>query len=425
MSTKPVLVIVATGKTGSRVAARLEAKRLPVRRGSRNAAIPFDWEAPETWAPALSGAAYVTYFPDLAFPGAVEKLESLCETAKDVGVEHLVLLSGRGEHHARLGEEVVRNSGVHYTIVRAAWFAQNFSEGYLRDPVLAGVLPMPGGDTPEPIIDIDDIADVAVAALTEKGRRGQLHEVTGPRLMTFAEMAAALSQATGREIRHIPISFDDFHANVAQAGGDFVADVFTAIARETLDGRNAHLADGVQRALGRPRATSPTSPAPPPPRARGLPPPDDAPRHQKGSPMTLTRFEKLALGLSGVTALGIGAFILTAPHAFYAGYGIPLGDDVNLLSELRAPGAGLAAFGALMLTGIVRRAMSQAAIGAALTVFLAFPAGRVVGLVIDGMPSSGILGALALELALAGLCLLAFFHRLRARPSDSRALEAH
>lgn len=254
MQTKPILVIGAKGKTGSRVAASLEANGHAVRRGSRSSATPFDWEAPETWAPALNGAraAYVTYFPDLAFPGAVEKLESLVETAKDVGVEHLVLLSGRGEHHARLGEQVVRNSGVDFTIVRSAWFAQNFSEGYLRDPILAGVLPMPGGDIAEPIIDIDDIADVAVAALTEEGHRGQLYEVTGPRLMTFADMARELSEATGRPVRHIPISFEDFRANIAQSGGDFVADVFTAIARETLDGRNAHTTDGVMRALGRP-----------------------------------------------------------------------------------------------------------------------------------------------------------------------------
>ncbi|WP_416896383.1 MAG: NAD(P)H-binding protein [Minwuia sp.] len=254
MQPNPILVIGATGKTGSRVAAKLEARGLPVRRGSRSSATPFDWEAPETWAPALTGAraAYVTYFPDLAFPGAVEKLESLAETAKDVGVEHLVLLSGRGEYHARLGEEVVRNSGVDFTIVRAAWFAQNFSEGYLRDPVLAGVLPMPGGDIAEPIIDIDDIADVAVAALTEEGHKGRLYEVTGPRLMTFAEMAEVMSESIGRRILHVPISFEDFHANVAAAGGDFVADVFTAIARETLDGRNAHTTDGVMQALGRP-----------------------------------------------------------------------------------------------------------------------------------------------------------------------------
>lgn len=254
MQDQPILVIGATGKTGARVAAKLEAKGLPVRRGSRSSSTPFDWESPETWAPALTGAraAYVTYFPDLAFPGAVEKLESLVETAKDVGVEHLVLLSGRGEHHARLGEEVVRDSGVDFTLIRAAWFAQNFSEGYLRDPILADVLPMPGGDVVEPIIDINDIADVAVAALTEEGHRGQLYEVTGPRLMTFADMARELSEATGRPIRHIPICFEDFHASIAQSGGDFVADVFTAIARETLDGRNAQTTDGVMRALGRP-----------------------------------------------------------------------------------------------------------------------------------------------------------------------------
>lgn len=254
MRTKPILVIGATGKTGRRVAARLEATGHPVRHGSRYSATPFDWEAAETWAPALNGAraAYVTYFPDLAFPGAVEKLESLCETAKDCGLEHLVLLSGRGEQHARLGEEVVRNSGVDFTIVRAAWFAQNFSEGYLRDPILADVLPMPGGDIAEPIIDIDDIADIVVAALTENGHKGELYEVTGPRLMTFSEMAHELGQAIGRPIWHIPISFDDFHSNIAQVGGDFVADVFTAIARETLDGRNASITDGVQRALGRP-----------------------------------------------------------------------------------------------------------------------------------------------------------------------------
>lgn len=253
MQDQPILVIGATGKTGSRVATKLEALGHTVRRGTRNAKIPFDWESPATWGPALAGirAAYVTYFPDLAFPGAVEKLEALCSEAKKAGVEHLVLLSGRGEHHARLGEDVVRESGVDFTIVRAAWFAQNFSEGYLRDPILSGVLPMPGGMIAEPIIDIDDIADVVVAALTQDGHVGELYEVTGPRLMTFAEMALELSQAIGQPVQHVPITFEDFHANVAQAGDEFVADVFTAIARETLDGRNAHLTDGVRRALGR------------------------------------------------------------------------------------------------------------------------------------------------------------------------------
>jgi uncharacterized protein YbjT (DUF2867 family) len=254
MTDQPILIIGATGKTGSRVADKLEANGVAVRRGSRSSDTPFDWKDQATWAPVLSGVskAYVTYFPDLAFPGAVEKLDAFTTVAKQSGLEHIVLLSGRGEHFASMGEDIVRNSGLPFTIVRAAWFAQNFSEGYLRDPILGGVLPMPGGDILEPIIDIDDIADVVVAALTEEGHLGQRYEVTGPRLMTFAEMAGVLSDTLGRHIQHVPITFEDFHAYIAASGGDFVADVFTSIARETLDGRNAHTSDGVERALGRP-----------------------------------------------------------------------------------------------------------------------------------------------------------------------------
>ncbi|MEM1273330.1 MAG: NmrA family NAD(P)-binding protein [Pseudomonadota bacterium] len=253
MSDHPILVIGATGKTGARVVNRLEKLGKAVRPGTRHAPIPFDWDDPSTWNAALDGigTAYVTYFPDLAFPGAVEKVDALCQIAKTSGVERLVLLSGRGEHHAREGEKVVQASGIEYTLVRSAWFAQNFSEGYLRDPILAGHLPMPGGKIVEPIIDIDDIADVVVAALTEDRHAGALYEVTGPELLSFADMAHVMSAEIGRPIRHIPITFEDFHANVAQAGGAFVADVFTAIARETLDGRNAKICDGVQRALGR------------------------------------------------------------------------------------------------------------------------------------------------------------------------------
>jgi len=254
MKNSPILVIGATGKTGSRIADRLEEQGYDVRRGSRGSAVPFDWEDPTTWPAAMEGvgAAYVSYFPDLAFPGAVEKVEALARVAKEAGVGRLVLLSGRGEHHARLGEKAVEESGVDYTLVRAAWFAQNFSEGYLRDPVLQGAVAMPGGDVREPIVDVDDIADVAVAALTGGERHSrQLYEVTGPRLMTFAEMAAELSAATGRTVQYVPITFEQFHGGLVEVGGEFVADVFTSIARETLDGRNAHLADGVQRALGR------------------------------------------------------------------------------------------------------------------------------------------------------------------------------
>jgi uncharacterized protein YbjT (DUF2867 family) len=187
----------------------------------------------------------------------------------------------------------IRNSGVPFTIVRAAWFAQNFSEGYLRDPILGGVLPMPGGDIAEPIIDIDDIADVVVAALTEEGHLGERYEVTGPRLMTFAEMADVLSTTLGRPIQHIPIAFEDFHANVAASGGEFVADVFTQIARETLDGRNAYTC---RRRRARPgaesRVTSRSSPRPRWKRAPGLRPPDPT-QHAAGDAALLPHTLKL------------------------------------------------------------------------------------------------------------------------------------
>jgi len=253
MSAQPILVVGATGKTGARVAARLEQRGEAVRHGSRRAAIPFDWDNADTWPVSLEGvrSAYVTYFPDLAFPGAVDKVEALCRVAKSEGVKRLVLLSGRGEHHARLGEEAVRASGIDFTLVRASWFAQNFSEGYLREPVLNGVLPMPGGDVAEPIVDVDDIADVVVAALTEDRHSGELYEVTGPRLLTFADMAAILSDSIGRKVQHVPISFEDFHKGLEENAGSFIADVFTGIARETLDGRNQSLCDGVERAIGR------------------------------------------------------------------------------------------------------------------------------------------------------------------------------
>ena len=165
--------------------------------------------------------AYVTYFPDLAFPGAIEKLDAFAKLALETGLQHIVLLSGRGEHFASMGEEVIRNSGLGFTIVRSAWFAQNFSEGYLRDPILGGILPMPGGNIEEPIIDIDDIADLVVAVLTEEGHIGERYEVTGPRLMTFAEMAEVLTTTLGLPIQHVPITFEDFHAHVA-ASGDFL-----------------------------------------------------------------------------------------------------------------------------------------------------------------------------------------------------------
>jgi uncharacterized protein YbjT (DUF2867 family) len=251
------LVLGGTGKTGRRVAERLAERGLLVRIGSRSAEPPFDWEKPDTWATALEGvsAAYVSYYPDLAIPGALEAVRSFTELAVESGVQRLVLLSGRGEEEAQSAEQAVREvgeeAGVEWTIVRCAWFMQNFDENFLLEPILAGEVALPSGNVPEPFVDADDIADVAVAALTEDGHAGEIYELTGPRLLTMEEAVSEISRATGRQIRFVPVTLDEF---VGAAYGDVPPEFLsflTYLFGEVLDGRNAHLTDGVRRALGR------------------------------------------------------------------------------------------------------------------------------------------------------------------------------
>ncbi|MEL6239461.1 MAG: NAD(P)H-binding protein, partial [Pseudomonadota bacterium] len=183
--TKPLtLVLGGTGKTGRRVADRLKAAGETVRIGSRSATPGFDWDTEASWDAALKDvtAAYITYAPDLAFPGATDAIERFVHKAKRAGVKRLVLLSGRGEEEAQACECIVQVSGIDWTIVRASWFNQNFSEGAFIDMVLNGAITLPAGDTPEPFVDADDIADVVVAALTQDHHFGEVYEVTGPRL---------------------------------------------------------------------------------------------------------------------------------------------------------------------------------------------------------------------------------------------------
>jgi uncharacterized protein YbjT (DUF2867 family) len=249
------LVIGAGGKTGRRVAARLSAAGHRVRPASRGAATRFDWNDPATWGPALDGAAaaYITYHPDLALPGAADTVGAFAEQAVAAGTRRLVLLSGRGEAGARQAEQRVEHSGADWTIVRCAFFNQNFSESFFAGAVRRGRLAMPGGDTAEPFVDADDIADVVHAALTDDGHIGRLYELTGPRLLTLAEAAAELGAALGREVRYQPLSAEAFARELAGLGLPAAdAGPIAALIAEVLDGRNAHLSDGVQQALGRP-----------------------------------------------------------------------------------------------------------------------------------------------------------------------------
>ncbi|HET6857160.1 MAG TPA: NmrA family transcriptional regulator [Streptomyces sp.] len=249
-----VLVTSGTGKTGRRVVERLASLGVTVRSGSRKGAVRFDWEDRSTWGPALRGAdaAYVAYYPDLAAPGAPDAVRALGRIAVENGVRRLVLLSGRGEPEAVVAESALRECGAELTVVRGSFFAQNFSEGPMAEGVLAGEIAFPGGDTAEPWIHADDLADVVVAALTEEGHAGLVHELTGPRLLTFAEVAAEIARATGREVRYVPVTGAQYAQTLQQYGMEAAeAQWLSALFGMLLDGHNAATTDGVKRVLGR------------------------------------------------------------------------------------------------------------------------------------------------------------------------------
>lgn len=249
------LVIGGKGKTGSRIVAKLQQLEWPVYIGSRSGDRPFDWEDQSTWKKAIRDihTIYVSYFPDIAMPGAVDRIRAFTKMAVDSGVKKLVLLSGRGEAEAQECEKIVMATDIDWTIVRASWFFQNFSEGYMLDPIVAGHVAFPVGNMPEPFIDVEDIADVAVAAITQPGHSKKLYEVTGPRMFTFREAIETIGQETGRKIVYEQIPMEDYKAMLKEydVPADFIW-LVTYLFTEVLDGRNESITHGVEEALGRP-----------------------------------------------------------------------------------------------------------------------------------------------------------------------------
>ncbi|EJL49145.1 putative nucleoside-diphosphate sugar epimerase [Rhizobium sp. CF122] len=255
MQNSEIIVIGGSGKTGGRIADQLAKRGLTFRFASRSSARPFDWEKRADWAATLAGAksAYVSFQPDLAVSWAADAIGALARTAIDCGLSHIVLLSGRGEEGAQRAEEALKASGIDYTILRASWFCQNFSEGAFAEQVAAGELALPAGAVKEPFIDTDDIADAAVVALTDASHVGKTYELTGPRALTFREAVAEIAEACGRDIAYQQISMAEFKEGLAAAGLpkdmiDLLEELFTQV----LDGRNSRVANGVAEILGRP-----------------------------------------------------------------------------------------------------------------------------------------------------------------------------
>ena len=255
MNDQTFLVIGKNGKTGARVQRRLQALGCTTRGVSRSTTPAFDWLNQATWGPALAGisSAYVTFQPDLAVPGAEQIMQAFVQAAKEAGVQHLVLLSGRGEEGALRAELVVQQSGLNWNLVRASWFAQNFSESFMLEGIQNGHLVLPQSSTAEPFMVIDDLAEVAVAALTQRDLRNQLFEVTGPQCLTFEQCIEQISQATGRTIEYTPVPLPDYIDGMKAQGFSedyqwLIHELFSVV----FDGRNASVAHGVEQALGRP-----------------------------------------------------------------------------------------------------------------------------------------------------------------------------
>jgi len=254
MHTDTILIIGGKGKSGHRVEQRLNTMGISTRGVSRSSTIPFDWYDASTWRAAIDGttSAYVTFQPDLAVPGAADIVQSFCDLALSVGLKKVVLLSGRGEAGAEQAEQVLIQSGLEWNVVRASWFAQNFSEGFMLDGIVSGELVLPESKVLEPFIDVDDIADVAVATLTQKSLKNRVFEVTGPRLMSFADCIDEISNAIGRPILLKPVSVDQYISYLEVQGLPegvqwLMRELFTVV----FDGRNANVENGVFDALGR------------------------------------------------------------------------------------------------------------------------------------------------------------------------------
>ena len=250
-----ILVIGGTGKTGSRVVERLNQEGHHVKVGGRKSQPAFDWDDQSTYAPALRGMdrAYIVYYPDLAVPGAKRAIEALTKAALKEGLEKVVLLSGKGETEAEACEAIVANSGLNYTLVRASWFNQNFSEGAFLDFILAGQVALPMPEAEIPFVDADDIADVVAKVLVDDSYNGETITVTGPRKLAFANLVDYMAKGIGKEIQYIPISIEQFAEGMKAAGlPDSYVWLFSYLFKEVLGNpENQDISDDVKRVLGR------------------------------------------------------------------------------------------------------------------------------------------------------------------------------
>ena len=252
----PILLLGASGKTGRRIQARLSAADRPVRAASRTSEVRFDWTDRSTWDAALDGVS-TTY---IALPLTPVPIREFVDRAVSAGIRRFVTLSGRGANTWEPGfgedmlalEQAVQASGVQWSIVRASNFAQNFSEDAFWEPIMAGELGLPVGGVPEPFVDVDDVADVAVALLTRSDHVDEIVEVTGPESLTWDEAIRLISKAIERDVTFIDMPSAEFVSEQDNAGiSKEDAEGLSAMFAEMRRGLLTEPTDGVRQVLGR------------------------------------------------------------------------------------------------------------------------------------------------------------------------------
>lgn len=211
----PVLVLGATGKTGSRVAARLTRQGMAVRTASRHGSqVRFDWDDSTTYAPALAGAGAVYLVSPVMRMDYAGIVSDFLDHAERAEVRHITYLSAYGMQDAspelalRAVElDLLARSALTHSIIRPAWFMQNFSESFLA-PVNDTIV-IPNGDGAEAFVDVDDIAAVAAATLANPtAHAGATYAPTGPEALTMTRAAEIVTAATGRPITYSAIDQD-------------------------------------------------------------------------------------------------------------------------------------------------------------------------------------------------------------------------
>ncbi|GLF93210.1 NmrA family NAD(P)-binding protein [Streptomyces yaizuensis] len=250
-----ILVLGATGKTGSRLVRTLRAQGRSVRAASRSGEFRFDWFDEDTWQAALDGVTAVY----LMVPDDPAPVPVFVRRATEAGVGRFVVLSGRGMGQLppelfqgmAAAERAVRGSGARWSIIRPNNFNQNFEDVWLPQ-LRSGRLALPTGGVGDPFIDAQDIADVAAVLLTSEGHHGRVYDLTGPRVLTFGAAVAAMAEAAGRTIVYEEITPERYQEELREGGvPEEVARELGTMFEVLRTGLHTGTTDAVRTLLGR------------------------------------------------------------------------------------------------------------------------------------------------------------------------------